>query len=357
MNTRGLRRALGILLLLVAMLIAFGWVVRRTGESKLATAKVLFESEVGSLRLRDYALPEPSENENCALWLERATEVLVAPAHDPDARGSFLDREWGTWSEQERADAGAWIETNQEALSLLEPCLEASGSSFGFRYEEGFDAEVPPMLELYRIGRLAATDLRLAVLEGDIERVSRDTTLLRQLSTSLARESFLVSALLHLGVERLRVVAAEDVLEAEVVDPTLLRQVRDHLGSLDSAEALRRSLGGEAAAVLKAVENRDPATLDEGRLARTAAEVFEPGRLAELLDFYREIALSVDAVGVDRLDPGASSGSAMGTNPHLLVAPNILAAVDKLRTVERDRDLLTRALDLRLESLGYPHGS
>jgi len=136
------------------------------------------------------------------------------------------------------------------------------------------------MLELYRLGRWLAVDHRLALAQSDFERVARDLEILDQLSQALARESFLLSALMHLAVERLFLGAARDVVEVAIGDPEILDTLQAKLERHSSASALRRGIAGEAAAVVDAARLRGSSADSTGRGEQLTLWLLEPFQLA-----------------------------------------------------------------------------
>lgn len=350
-------RAIKVLLVVLLLAVAVGWIVRWVGESRLAAAREEFEISAGSLSLADYVRPDLEDSVNAAVCLRAGAEITAIPEDGREVMVQILDQEIGSWSEETLSAAAALVDSNREAFEQLERSLDLEDSSFGFRYEEGLDAVLPPMVDLLRSGRLVAVDLRLALAAWETERVSRDVRILRQLSRALGRESFLVSALLHLGVERLYLGAIRDIIAADIADGDLLVHLKDDLEQEGEGDALRRSIAREAAAVLNMTGLRGNEADSISRRDELLLWLFEPYQLAALLDTYAGFVRSLEDPWIETLEDRRSGSSGVLWGPHQIMAPNLLDAVDKVKATELSRRLAVQALELqrmRLESSQLP---
>ena len=348
---RSLNRVVISLLLVLLLAIVGGWIVRLIGESRLLAAQERFEADTGSLSLADYGLPNLADEQNAAVWLKAGAELVEIPDGGLETMAEVRDQEIGGWSVETLTAAAGLIESNQEAFEQLERCVDLEDSSFAFSYEDGFSAVMPPMMNLFRSARLVAMDLRLALAVEEPERVSRDLQILGQLSLALSRESFLVSALLHLGVERLYLGAISDVMQAGVEDQDLWVHLQDELGRREGGEPLRRSIAGEAAAVLSVTGLRGSEADSTDRWEQFVFWLLEPYQLAALLDTYGEVVRSLDDPWIATLESRRVEPEGLVWGPHQLMKPNLLEAVEKVKASELSRLLAEQALALKLKSL------
>ena len=339
---------LKVLAVALILLLAVGWVVRRVGESRLAAAKVEFEVEVGSLALADYVLARLDDSDNAASWLRAGAEAMEIPADGSEMISDVMGQEIESLLPATVEAARALIESNGDAYELLAKSIDLAGSSFNFEYEEGFAAETPPLLELYQAGRMVGMDLRLALHAGDVDRVQRDLDILDQLSTALRRESFLVSALVHLGVERLYLGAVRDVLKSGGANESILLELQRNLAVRGSADAVRRAIAGETAAVLQAADSGLVDKGTTGLLGRASLWLLEPFQLLGLLDFYGHVASALEVPWIQTLASTRTGQTETDWRTHPFMAPNILDAVDKLKASELGRNLAIAVVDLSL---------
>lgn len=170
--------------------------------------------------------------------------------------------------------------------------------------------------------------------------------ILDQLSQALARESFLISSLMHLGVERLFVGAIRDVVQADLDDIAMLDRLQERLAGRDSAEALRRGIAGEAAAVLGTAELRGTGADSASRPQQLRNWFLEPFQLVALLDGYGEVAGSLELPWSETLERSRSATRTIGWADHEFLLTHLLDAVDKLKAVELSQLLAAKALDL-----------
>jgi hypothetical protein len=348
---RSLSRVVIGLVLVCLLAIAGGWIVRLVGESRLQAARERFEASTGSLSLAAYVRPDLEDDKNAAVWLRAGAEVAEIHENGFEVMAEIRDQEIGSWSAETHAAAVALIESNQEVFEKLERCVGLEDSTFDFPYEEGFSAVNPPMMDLFRSGRLVAMDLRMALATEEPQRVSRDLQILGQLSRALARESFLISAILHLGVERLYLGAIGDILETGIGDRELLVDLKNELGQQDGGDALRRSIAGEAAAVVNVTGLRGSEADATGRWDQLLFWLLEPYQLAALLDTYAGIVRSLEEPWIATLESRREEPGRPVWGPHQLMATNLLDAVERVKATEMSRALATKALELELGRL------
>lgn len=348
MKRRFLSRWLFLLVSALLLVAAIGWIVRQVGVSRLVAARKRFEAEAGSLSLADYVLPVVDEDQNAAVWLRAGAESLRIPEGATEVMWEILGTESRKWSPESLLAATELIEANIEVFDSLERTMGLEASSLSVPYERGFDADTTPMLELYRLGRWVAFDHRLALAAGDIDRAARDLEILDQISAALARESFVVSALMQLAVEQLFLGALRDVIEIAGADSELLRKLQTRLGERDSAEVLRRAIAGEAAAILDAAKNDASSAEPTRRDERLRLWLLEPYQLAGLLDSFGGVVRSLETPWIETLQRRQAKDQDESWTITRILLPNLFAAVDKLKAVELSRGLATEALALAL---------
>jgi len=320
-------RLLVLLVIAILLLGAVGWVLWLIGESRLLAARERFEADTGSLALTDYVRPGLEDKENAAIHLRAGAEALQISDSSAEVMAQVLEQDFESWSPETHEAAAALVEANGPAFEQLERCTGLEDPNFDFAYEKGFSALPPPMLDLYRTGRLTAMDLRLA------------------------RESFLLSSMMHLGAERLFLGAIRDVVEADLEEPDLLRDLHRRLQERDAADALRRGIAGEAAAVFDSMELRGSSADSTGRGEQLYLWFVEPFQLAALLDSYSEVVESLGSPWIELLEHNRSEERNVGWAEHEFLLTNLLDAVDKLKAVELGRLLAIQALEVGLLGL------
>ena len=344
-------RAIKLLLVVLLLAVPVGWIVRWVGESRLAAAREEFEVSTGSLSLADYVRPDLEDEVNAAVCLRAGAEIADIPEDGLEVMAQIRDQEIGSWSEETHTAAVALVDSNREAFEQLERCVDLEDSSFGFTYKEGFNAVMPPMMDLFRGGRLVAMDLRLALAAREAERVFRDVRILRQLSRALGRESLLVSAMLHLGVERLYLGAIGDIIAADIGDRDLLVHLKGELEQQEEGDALHRSIAGEAAAVINMTGLRGIEEDSTRGWDHLLFWLFEPYQSAALLDAYAGIVRSLGDPWIETLERRRSEPGGVLWGPHQIMVPNLLDAVEKVKATELSRRLAKQALEVQLTRL------
>lgn len=344
--------AIALVALLVAALAAG---VRFWGVHRLEQARLQFEAEVGSTDLAGYILPPLSREENAAVWLRAGAEAVV-PAGDSDLIARLSGPDIGAVPAEDLAAGEELMTRNGAAFELLERARGLSESTFGVRYDQGFDAELPPLIELLKAARLIRADGRLALAGGESERLRRDLDILDAMSEALARESFLIASLMGLAIDRLWVATVHDVLTSGQDDASLLQSLERELGQRDRREVLRRSLAAEGAALLAA--RGGPETIGGMSLGnRISLYLWEPYQLAGLLRLHSDLSRAAEGTWAEARGRFANGSQGRSSTVAKILFPNLLATIDKLQANELARRLAAAAVALRLEVLAtgsYP---
>ncbi len=341
-----------VVVLLLAALLAFRW----WGQARLKSATTAFEQEIGSLDPSRFLLPALPDEENAAVWLLAGAQAIVITSDAKAAWIEGLSVPLDSWTPELRETVGELVESNEPGIELLMRALPLEMSNFGIRYDEGLDAEIPPVIELLRAGKLIRLDTRLAVRGGQIERLGRDIAVLDNLARSLGRESQLITALITLSLDRLLVETAQEVVQSGLAEPALLRDLHFRLQDRDRVELLRRAFASEASLV--ATTSADQLLPENASVVSKASSWFvEPPYIALMLEGHAELAAILNAPFVTIREYYNSEQGLPAWKVFGFLLPNLLDAIGKVKAYETSRWLALESLKLRLKCLeqgGYP---
>lgn len=352
-----LRRAIIVAALAVIVLLTFLLVLRWWGARRLDSAVTTFEQEIGSLDPSRFALPELADEENASIWLMAGSRAIVVPDESVWVLKEAPETPIGDWSPGLIAEAENLLESNQPAFDLLARSLAVESSNFGIQYELGFEAEVPPVLELWKAGRLIRLDSLVALRRADYERLSQDIALLHRLGSALARESLLVTALISVSLDRLLIALAHDTVIWTAVDRSTLEDLGQKLQAGDSMAVLRRALASGALATARTPIDQFESN-DESLLLRWSTRLLSPLSTADLLEGYVEMWGLLPHPYAEIREFYRSKQGLAAWNIFGILMPNLQDAIGKAKAVETSRALALEAMDLRLiclEAGAYPH--
>jgi len=347
-----LRRLAVVVAILMVLLLAAMLAIRWWGQARLKQATTAFEQEIGSLDPSRFLLPELPDDENAAVWLLAGAQAVVIPSDASSAWKEGLSVPLESWTPELREAVVELVESNQPGIELLARALPLERSNFGIRYDEGMDAEIPQVLELWRAGRLVRLDARTALGNGQIDRLDSDIAILDQLASSLGQESQLITALITVSLDRLLVETVSDVVHSSLTEPTLLRDLHNRLEERDRVELLRRAFASEAA--LAATTSADQLVTDNtGLVSSVSYRLWEPWAIATLLEGHTELAGSLDAPLVAIRDHYYSEQGLPAWNMFGMLLPHLLDAVGKVKAYETSRWFALESLKLRLGCLEH----
>jgi hypothetical protein len=349
MKTWPRRLAIAAAVLIVLVLAALA-VARWWGQRRLAQATAQFEQTSGPLDPSRFLLPEVPDEDNAATWLMAGAQAIVIPEVATTAWNEGLEVRIDEWTPEILSSAESLIESNEPGFELLTRALPLEESTFGIHYDEGVDAEIPPLIELWRAARLIRLDARLAMLEGDRDRVSRGIALLDRLSRSLLQESFLISALIALSTERLILDTTLDVVRWPETDRALILDLQTRVAALDPIALLRRALCSEATlAATTSLGKRYSG--DVGFLVRQQTRFVEPFMAATLLEGYMEMSSLLAEPFATIREYYFSKDGLPAWNVYGILLPNLLDAIGRAKAIETGQVLALEALRLRLVCL------
>ena len=328
--------------------------VRWWGQVRLSQAVSTFEREVGRLDSGRFELAALEDAQNAAVWLVAGSQASVIPERLGVALREGLSLPPDEWGPELVGDLEELIEINLPSFELLERSLPIEDSTFGIRYSQGFDAEIPPVLELWRVGRLIRLDSRMALLDGDRARLDRDIALLDRMAEALAKESFLITALTAISLDGLLISIVYDVVQGIEADVDLLTDLQSRLSSRDSTDTMGRALASGAVATANTPIDKFESG-DQSIAARYFSRLLAPIGLANLLDEYAEMwGLLSEPFATIREFYFSENGLA-AWNVYGILMPNLLDAIGKAKAVETARVLALRAVGARLTCLdrGY----
>jgi len=347
---RWLRRLAIVAAVAIVLLLAAVLGVRWWGQVRLSRAIAAIEAEVGPLDLSRFLRPELPDDENAAVWLTAGALAVVIP----DGSNSVWERGHSVppdeWTVDLTDEVEQLLASNRPAIDLLARSLPLEESNFGIQYEQGIDADLPPLLEVMRAGRLIRLDARLALIQGNRDRLGRDIALLDRLAVSLARESLLITSQIAMAVDQLLIETASEVIQWPDTDSQLPVDLKIRLEDLDPMELLSRALVAEASLV---------ATTSVGELqaekfgypTRLLVRILEPLGLASLLEGHAEMLSLLRQPFAQIRAFYSPSRDLPAWNVYRILVSVLVNGIGKAKAIETSRLLALEALGLRLACL------
>ena len=359
MKTRTTWRRVGValaLLLVIALaaLVAFDLVSERQARAGRQT----FEREFGSLTLESLVRPWLDHEDNAATWIQAGSAALALSPEQGEAATKLVRSNLADWGETERLEAAALVESARPAVEILSRALPLEKSNFAIDYTEGVRTPIPPLMPILDATRILRIDGRLAILEGDVDRVLHDVALTGRIGDALADESLLIVALMGLAVDRQAIGLIYEALP--LLEPDDLARAVTSLESRDRTASFARAVRGEAAMIAsisfdERVLPQYPALLRRP-LALLAGPLYKR-QSVRIYEGLRQLIESLDA-------PGGGVEAQPAETPSLLVPdlagmllPNLVGTSDSLRETEAARRLAWSALETyrrAREQTGYP---
>ena len=362
MSVGKLRRALVVLAICLVAVLALSLVLALLGEWRVARATQRFEATLGRVEMADLLLPEVPEAENAATWLAAGAAAIVT---SEEPQGLHRLGAWGEepWDEEKTAVARGWVGDNGPALELLRRAAACPRSTYGLDYRLGPDTELPPYGDLLRAAWLLGIDARLAMADGDRERLRLDLATLDRLAGSLARESLLITALLALAVDRQYMAMAHRAVTGPGADPLLLAEVEAALNARDRQAMYLRALAADGSIAVTMPSDAFLANEPPGPLRWVRQQLLRPvdrWLMAGFIDEYTAIGelvhlpwpeiVEVSQARVERGFPRSFAAT---------LYPNLIDSVGKLQAGESARRLALEAIRQRRAQLaggGYATG-
>jgi hypothetical protein len=303
------------------------------------------------LEATDFEKPPIPGDENAAAWLKAGAAAIVWSEEEDDIIGNASNTPLERWSKKLEADTREVVERHRGALETLRRAVGLEQSSYGIRYSQGMNLEMPNLLNLLKADRLLMAEARTAVRDGDESRTLIALATMHRLASSLAEESTLITVLVSIACERMTLTVVSEVLSSQnpwVSDLRFLRKLEGFVWSSDGEEVILRVFDAWTA-VMELHVNQEAFGSEEelGNLVETIGDVTH----AEIQATRSQlIAMLNTPYGID---PQAWSniGSTTLFRPERKEVFEDLEgfqkAIGKFQSVEAQRQLVTAAIVLR----------
>jgi hypothetical protein len=202
------------------------------------------EARWGSLDPASLERPDLSPGVNRARYFRAASLVLEYDREEEAVirgRGSTVRKQ----ASREPAAVAAVLESNQLPLQLVVEGASREGSNWEIRYAAGFEARMPNLLELIRLGRLVEAQAHLHVLAGRAEDALETIGQGYALASSLREEPALIVQLVGVSIERGMHDALRSLLSGASPAGEGMERLQAKIASLPGPEAFQEALQGE----------------------------------------------------------------------------------------------------------------
>ncbi len=353
----------------VALVVALAGLLalRIYGNRRLAAAERVFASKVGPMAGNPYASQRVPDEENAAVYLRAGAEAFLMPKGHAQI-GELTMSPVTTWTPEQWEFLRGVLARNRPALELLHRAAGMTRSSFGL-LDPGTEVEELktrlPLLKLLWAQRLLFLDSRVAICDGDQERILADAGSMATMAASLDRESPMIAMIIGLAAEKIFLATVREAAAQPEVPAQTLRKLQGMLLANDLRADWRRSLLADAYGIDRRVASRRTEPNGQG-----GAWTLLKGRALELCchDIFtaRQRELYVDLVEIVDQPLGSSPrwadrGKAKPTSAfgvlEAIMFPNLARAGGRVQSTMSLRKLADVALKVRIGGLrtgAYP---
>jgi hypothetical protein len=303
------------------------------------------------LRATDFEMPAIPDDENAAAWLKAGAAAIVWSEAEKETIGTASRAPSETWSKDLLTDVRETLDRHRGALETLHRAAALERSSYGIRYSQGVHAEVPDLLSLLDANRLLMAETRVALADGDEGRTLAAVASMSRLASSLANEHTLITALVSIACERMKLVVMGEVVGSDqplVADARFLGKIDAVVSGFDGQEMIGRVFDAWTAVMELHLNNKASAPMGEysepqetiGDVTRQQVDDAKSELLAMLRSPYGK-----NPEGLSQ--PGSSSLF----QPHRKeVAEDMKGfqkAIARMQSIEAQRQLVGAAIALR----------
>lgn len=181
--------------------------------------------------------------ENAAQWLLAGAAAVVWSEDDLKTIGEASNAPYEDWDPTLQEAVRDALYRQRGALETLHNAAVLELSSYGVRYRDGADTELPDLLSLVKACRLLLAEARVAAADGDQAGLMTALATMGRLADSLGRESTLITALVGVACERMMLRAAAEALTAPhpfTSRPEFLDAIEDTLATEDLLATMHR---------------------------------------------------------------------------------------------------------------------
>lgn len=349
---RWARRVVVVLGLLLVVALAVLLALDLAASRRLAAAQERFEADVAPLEYASLLRPALDNTSNAATWIQAGASALVLSAEHQEAAAELARRKGSEWSAADRDVAAALAAEAGPAFELLEKSLSIAASDFGIEYPAGINAELPDLMPLLRVVRLARIRGSLAVHQGERRRALRDLAIIGRVGDALGDESLLITAIVTMGADWHYLGLLKEALP--LLESGDLERIAADLARRGRGVTLERALRADATMVSRtsAADFADATSNGRGLLARPVVWLssgWYKRETARALDSFRLLIGNLQRT-VPEGERLMAERSFDGPGEHMLV-PNLRWTVARYRATEAARLLAASALATRLAGL------
>lgn len=299
------------------------------------------------------------DDQNAAAWLIAGAGAVVWSDDGRDAVGFASGRPFAQWDSALEARVRAALDRHRGALETLHRAAPIEASSYGIRYRDGVEAELPELLPLLRAARLLACEARVRFADGDADDGLLALATLGRMAESLYGESTLVTYLIAVASEQLMAAVACEVVAADSpwVHELFLDRLGEEVPDTDLSADMGRVLAAWEATIWAAVEG-GVTRWDVGPKGGTALPPdLERSEVTAARARVEELLTVPYGTALDRFAALGTGRKLTGDDALESDLAGLGASVGRAQAVAAQRQLLRAVIALRrlaLSGAGYP---
>jgi hypothetical protein len=298
----------------------------------------------------DFEKPQIPDDQNAATWLQAGAGAISRTSEEKDAVAEATLLPYDEWPDELRKEVRNALDDHRGGLETMHTAAGLEESSYGIRYSDGFEAEIPELLLLIDANRLLMLEARVALADGEEQRTLTALATMSRLAESLQAEPTTITALVGIACERMMLqVAGEAVASAQpwITSPGFLDELESVIPSTSGGLFIGHLFDGWTA-VMELELHRwadgtsiiDPAGLEQ--LAELGVEeiAYNRAQLLALLNMpYGDEPSRFD-------EPRQLSLFVMGGSPASDIE-GFLKAITRFQAAEAQRQLVRAGISLR----------
>ncbi|MFV2074266.1 MAG: hypothetical protein ACC742_16695 [Thermoanaerobaculales bacterium] len=310
--------------------------------------------------LASFEGPDLADEDNAATWLVAGAGAVVWSKEDSAKIGEASLEPFEDWSSELRKETESALERYHGALETLHVAAELEHSSYGIRYSDGLEAEMPDFLSLITASRLLLAEARVAFAHDDPDRGLVAFATLSRLASSLEEESATLTALIGLASERMLLVAAAETAGSDrpwAGQHAFLDELEATLSPVDLVAMLSRTFAVWAGTLCQSVE-RGPGQGPE-EADQSPGKPDEPD-CAEILEAgLRAVEASIVPYGSDPERFEKTDGFMKSLSEPVMsdLLKSFGSVIARAQSVNAQRQLVRAAIEMRrigADSGSYP---
>ncbi len=307
--------------------------------------------DLTDLEATDFEMPAIPDDENAAAWLMAGAAAIVWSEEEKETIGAASRGPFEDWSKDQRAAVRETLDRHRGALETLHRAADLERSSYGIHYSQGLNLEIPDLLNLINANRLLMAEARVALADGDEGPTLTAVASMNRLAASLANESTLITALVSIACERMKLAVMADVMNSDqpwVADARFLGRIDPLVSGFDGGELIGRVFDAWTAVVELHLNDKASAPVGEYTdLQETIGDVTREqidDTKSELLAMLRS-PYGKDTEGLSK--PGNSSLFQPRRKEVSQDMEGFQKAIARMQSIGAQRQLVSAAIALR----------